>query len=137
MTSFARHWLGAMCGIVFLFGLVMAGAALPFTEGAARLLLEWQNSGALPIDRAARVMAGVLGGVMCGWAITLYAAFQAAHALGSARIWRLILASILAWFVVDSTLSIATGFALNALMNVDFLLTFVVPISLSGVLRRA
>lgn len=138
MSDFWRHWLTIMCGVVVLFGLIMAGGALPATEAPARLLLEWQNQGPLPIDRPARVTLGVLGGVMCGWGVTLYAAFQAAHMIGrpATQIWRLIAASLLFWFVVDSTLSIATGFALNAAMNMGFLLAFVVPISLSGVLKR-
>ncbi len=139
MSDFWRTWLTIMCGVVVLFGLIMAGGALPATEAPARLLLEWQNQGPLPIDRAARVTLGVLGGVMCGWGVTLYAAFQAAHMIGgpATRIWRLIAGSLLFWFMVDSTLSIATGFWLNAVMNVGFLLAFVVPIGLSGVLRRA
>lgn len=138
MSDFWRTWLTIMCGVVIAFGLIMAGGALPATEGPARMLLEWQNQGPLAIDRAARVTLGVLGGVMCGWSVTLYAAFQAAHMIGrpATHIWRLIAASLLFWFVVDSSLSIATGFALNALMNVGLLLAFVVPISLSGVLRR-
>ncbi len=139
MSDFWRAWLTIMCGVVVLFGLIMAGGAVPATEAPARLLLEWQNQGPLAIDRAARVTLGVLGGVMCGWGVTLYAAFQAAHMIGqpATRIWRLISVSMVVWFAVDSTLSIATGFALNALMNVGFLLAFVVPISLSGVLKRA
>lgn len=138
MSSFTRQWLDAMCGVVILFGLIMAGGALPATEAPARLLFEWQNQGPLPIDRAARVSLGVLGGVMCGWGVTLYAALQAAHMIGqpATRIWRLIAASMIFWFVVDSTLSIATGFALNAAMNIGFLLAFLVPLAVSGVLRR-
>ncbi len=137
MSRSYKSWLDAMCGVVVLFGFIMAGGALPATEWPARLLFEWQNQGPLEIGRAARVTLGVLGGVMCGWGVTLYAAFQAAHMIGDrgAHIWRLILASLIFWFVVDSSLSIATGFALNALMNVGFLLAFVVPIGLSGVLR--
>ncbi len=137
MRDSYKNWLDAMCGVVILFGLIMASGALSATEWPARLLLEWQNQGPLQIDRAARVTLGVLGGVMCGWGVTLYAAFQAAHMLGDrgARIWWLILASIVFWFVVDSSLSLATGFALNAVMNCLFLAAFVVPISLSGVLR--
>lgn len=138
MSGIWRVWLNAMCGIVVLFGLIMAGGALPQTELPARLLFEWQHQGPLAIDQAARVTLGVLGGVMCGWGVTLYAAIQAAQMLGQSadRIWRLILASILFWFIVDSSLSIATGFALNALMNVAFLLGYVLPITASGVLRR-
>ncbi len=138
MSRFWQQWLNAACAIVILFGLVMAGAALPTTEGPARLLLEWQNGGPLAVDRAARIGFAVLGGVMCGWGGTLFAAFRAADTIegDAARIWRLLLASILFWFLVDSTLSMATGFTLNAVMNIGFLVAFVVPITASGVLRR-
>ena len=137
MSKSYKSWLDAMCGVVVLFGFIMAGGALPASEWPARLLLEWQNQGPLEIDRAARVTLGVLGGVMCGWGVTLYAAFQAAHMIGDrgVHIWRLIFGSMIFWFMVDSSLSVATGFALNALMNVGFLLAFVVPIGLSGVLK--
>lgn len=138
MSDFWRAWLTIMCGVVIVFGLIMAGGALPATEWPARLLLEWQNQGPLAIDRAARVTLGVLGGVMCGWGVTLYAAFQAAHLIGrpATQIWRLIAGSLIFWFVVDSSLSIATGFALNAVMNIGFLLAFLIPLGRSGVLRR-
>lgn len=137
VSMMSKNWLDAMCAVVVVFGLVMASGALATTEWPARTLFEWQNQGPLPIDRAARVTLGVLGGVMCGWGVTLYAAFRAAHMISdhSTPIWRLIVASIIFWFVVDSSLSIATGFTLNAVMNVGFLLAFVVPISVSGVLR--
>ncbi|MBX9796246.1 hypothetical protein [Sphingomonas sp.] len=137
MNGFWRNWLNAVCSVVVLFGLVMAGAALPATEWPARLLLEWQNGGPLAIDRAARIAFGVLGGVMCGWGVTLFAAFQAAERIaGDARgIWRWLLASILFWFAVDSTLSVATGFALNAVMNVGFLVALALPLFATGVLN--
>lgn len=138
MIGYWRGWLDLMCGVVVLVGLIMAAGALPQTELPARLLMEWQNGGPLAIDRAARVSMAVLGGVMCGWGVTLYAAFQATDMIPgpASRIWRLILASILFWFVVDSSLSVATGFALNALMNVGFLIAFVLPIAASGTLKR-
>ncbi len=137
MSDFWKTWLNLMCGVVVLFGLIMAGGALPATELPARLLFEWQNQGPLPIDRAARVSLGVLGGVMCGWGVTLYAAFGAAHMIGrpATQVWRLVLASIIFWFVVDSSLSVLTGFALNAVMNVGFLIGYVLPIVASGVLK--
>lgn len=139
MTKHIIGWLNAMCAVVVVTGLVMAGGALPQTEWGARLLLEWQNGGPLALDRAARVLTGVLGGVMCGWGVTLFAGFQAIEAVADARLrtrfWRIMLAGILVWFVVDSGLSIATGFALNAVMNAAFMLAFCVPIVASGAIR--
>ncbi len=43
---------------------------------------------------------------------------------------------MLAWFVTDSTLSVATGFGLNVVPNIVFLVTFFVPLFASGALER-
>jgi len=75
---------------------------------------------------------------MCGWGGTLFAAFSTTDAIAGpvSQLWRFILASILFRFVVDSSLSITTGFALNTLMNVGFPVAFALPLTASGALRR-
>ena len=75
---------------------------------------------------------------MYGWGGTLFAAFSITDAIAGpvSQLRRLILASVLFRFVVDSSLSITTGFALNALMNVGFPVAFALPLTASGALRR-
>ena len=43
--------------------------------------------------------------------------------------------SVLTWYVIDSLLSIATGFGLNALPNTVLMAGFLFPVIRSGVLR--
>ena len=72
-----------------------------------------------------------------GWSLTLAGAIQAAHLLGDqARpVWVLVTASLVAWYAIDTTLSVATGFGLNAIPNTIFLVVFLLPIIRSGVLK--
>ena len=72
-----------------------------------------------------------------GWGITFLATFMAAHMLGdqAAPVWRLATGGALAWFVVDSALSAATGFALNVAPNIALLIGYIVPVAASGVMR--
>ena len=53
----------------------------------------------------------------------------------SQSIWMGITVSIVIWYAIDSILSIATGFWLNAVSNTIFSATFLIPVIRSGVLR--
>jgi hypothetical protein len=63
---------------------------------------------------------GVLGAVMFGWAV-LMGLVLGGHPGGRAR---LILLSVGAWFLVDTGWSLARGFPGNALLNLGFLMLF-------------
>jgi hypothetical protein len=139
MSPFWRNWMIALCFGVGLFGLVLAGGAVEETEEPTRWLFDILNgSGGFELDSDLRFTVAVLGAVMFGWSITLYAAIQAANQLGEEAgrgVWRLITVSVVGWYVVDSTLSIVTGFELNAVLNTLILAAFLVPMAGSGVLR--
>jgi len=76
--------------------------------------------------------------VTLGWAMTMAATIKAANQLGAAGrpVWTGLTASLLVWFVIDSSLSIATGYPLNAASNTVILVTYLLPLWRSGVLRR-
>jgi hypothetical protein len=138
MPKFWRNWLTGWCGAVALFGLVLTGAAFAATSGPTRLLFALLNGPSpLDLDAQMRFTLAVLGAVTFGWSLTLVAAIQAAHQLDQRGrpVWRQITLSVLAWFVVDSGLSVATGYGLNAIPNTIFVLGFLAPVIRSGVLR--
>lgn len=138
MSGSWRNWLTGWCWAVALFGIVLAAAAFEITSTPTRLLFGLLNGPlALDLDAQMRFGLAVLGAVTFGWSLTLMAAIQAAHQLGDrARpVWRLITLSVLAWYVVDSGLSVATGYGLNAIPNTIFLLAFLAPVIRGGVLR--
>ncbi|MFN3521123.1 MAG: hypothetical protein ACK4YQ_02660 [Phenylobacterium sp.] len=140
MNAFWRNWMWGWCAAVGLFGAVLALGGLPATGEPARLLLDVLNGPApVALDGALRFSVAVLGAVTIGWSLTLAAAIRAALELGEGAgpVWRLTLAGVVGWFVIDSILSVATGFALNVVPNLILLATFLWPLQRSGALRSA
>jgi len=141
MTPFWQYWIKATCCSLGLLGLILAGGAIDATAGPARLYFQMIGSAAqLDLNPHMRVTLGVLGGVCIGWSITFFATFQAAHALqgeAAATVWRLTLIGLSAWYMVDSTLSVATVFWPNAAVNTLFFASLGYPIFRVGVLKPA
>lgn len=138
MSGFWRTWLNGWCAVVGVFGVVLAGGSAEATSAPVRILLDILNGPEpLAIEGPMRFGLAVLGAVTIGWSLTLYAAIDAAHRLGpmGAPVWRMILASGLVWFVIDSALSVATGFGLNLIPNILFVAGLVAPLAAAGVLR--
>jgi hypothetical protein len=140
MTSFQKNWMTAWCATLGVLGLILAGGGLEATDGMARLYFKLMNNPTeLILTSHMRFSLAVLGGVCIGWSITLLATFQAANELSGAtatRIWRLITLGLVCWYVIDSYLSVATGFWFNALVNTSFFAALVTPIITSGVLKK-
>ena len=138
MSHFWRTWMTGGCWAVGLFGVILAASAFEATAGPTRLLFGLLND-RVPLDPDAhlRFSLAVLGAVSVGWSMTLAAAIKAAHLLGDqARpVWVLVTLSLAAWYVIDTALSVATGFGLNAIPNTIFLVVFLLPIIRSGVLK--
>ncbi len=139
MTTFWRNWMLAWCLGVALFGLVLAGAGFAETSGPAQALLDRMSGGALLLDRPLRFGIGLQGALSIAIAGLAWAAIRAADALGpdGAPIWRLLLWSMLAWYVIDSAISCANGLWLNAVSNTVLMIALLVPLLASGVLRSA
>lgn len=139
MSAFWRGWLNVWCVLVIVFGLVLAGGGLEATSGAADLLFGILGGpGDLTWTPHLRFSVALMGAVTMGWGLTFFAVFAAAHQLGdrATTVWRLVTASALVWFVIDSALSVATGFALNAVSNAGLLVGYFIPVLASGVLKR-
>jgi hypothetical protein len=123
---------------VGLFGAILAASAFEATRGPIRLLFGLLNNRvAFNPDAHTQFSLPVLGAVTVGWSLTLLAAVQAAHQLGdqARSVWMLVTSSLVVWYVIDTALSVATGFGLNAIPNTVFLAAFLLPIIRSGVLR--
>ncbi len=139
MTPFWNGWITATCITLGVLGIALAAGGLEATDGAARLYFTLIASpGTLEFDPYLRISLAVLGAVCVGWSLTLLAAVKAANALtgDSARpVWRLITLSLITWFVIDSSLSMAIGFVGNAMVNSLFFVALLVPILRCGVLK--
>jgi hypothetical protein len=137
MTGLWRTWLTLWCWGVGVFGLVLVGAAFPATDGVARFLVDQMNGTGAPVllENPLRFGLGLQGALTIGLAMLVYAAARAATELGprGRPIWNLIVGALLAWYLIDSAISCATGFPLNALSNTLLMILFLVPIIASGV----
>ena len=136
MSTFWRNWLTVWCWVVVLFGVVLAGAGLPATDGVARTLMRVIGGRDAAFDAPLRFSTALMGCVTAGWGLTMLPAFRAAHALseGAAPVWRGLLLGVAVWFVADSALSIATGFGLNAVSNTLLFAALLVPLVRTRVL---
>jgi hypothetical protein len=132
-------WMTGWCGAVGLFGVLLVGGGFEVTSGPVRVLFDVLNGpGELDLNPYLRFSLAILGAVTIGWSLTLMAVIQAADQFEkrvSQSIWIKMTASIVVWYVIDSILSVATGFWLNAVSNTIFSAAFLIPVIRSGVLR--
>lgn len=135
MTAFWKNWLKLWCIFVAGFGAVLASGGLPAFDGLTLRILglvggEPEFFAAQPT----RFATALMGAVTLGWGLTILGLLDAIEAAGASA-WRRLTAAVLAWFVIDSALSVATGFPLNVVPNTGLLATFLVPVLASGALK--
>jgi hypothetical protein len=131
MTS-EQKGLRFAAGVTVATGLAMALSAVPALNMAMRLLADvliW------PVDGAETLLApetrlgfAISGGVLVGWGLTIWHLAGEPFARAPEALRRIIRTSMLSWFVVDSTGSVAAGAALNVLANLVFLALFLIPL---------
>jgi signal transduction histidine kinase len=137
--SLKPAWMTGWCTALGLFGLIIAGGGFEATSGPIQMFFDVLNGpGELDLNPHTRFILAVLGAVTIGWSLTLMVAIQATHQIeqqARRSIWLGIVASIVVWYVIDSSLSIATGFWLNAVSNTIICATFLILVIRYGALR--
>lgn len=140
MTDAGLRWLILWCGVLAALGVALTGAVTEATSAPARLVFGAIGVQDIRLDAHMRFTLAVLGAVLVGWSLTLLGATRVAQQLSGETgrsAWRWVAVALVGWFAIDSTLSILTGFPLNAVMNTVFLIAFVAPMVRSGVLTDA
>jgi hypothetical protein len=139
MNKFWQNWMSAWAVFVMLFGVILAAGAIPATDGATRLFFAILGKPLPEVpDELFRFTIGLIGAITIGWGLTFYAAFKALHSLDgavAAPIWRFLNIGIFAWYIIDSAISIATGFWTNAVSNTLLMILYYIPVLKSGVMR--
>lgn len=135
MQGIWATWMKVWCWGVVAFGIVLATAAAPPADGLVRTLYTLfsgggENAAAFDTD-AMRFGLGLQGALTMGWGLTLLAAIRT-----GAPIWRELTGAILIWYVIDSAISVSTGFALNAVSNTVLTVMFLIPVMASGALKQ-
>ena len=109
------------CGAVMVFGLVLMSGAFEATGQVANILFDiLDGPGPVTWDPVLRFSLALMGAVTLGWGATVLAVVRGTGDMPAAQalaLWRGITAALLLWYVVDSALSVATGFWRNALSN--------------------
>lgn len=115
MDAWMKRALSVWSGVVALFGLGLCGAGLEATDGFARFAFGVLGAPDAVFTPELQFAVALMGAVTFGWGLTLLAVARSPAA--DMAVWRRIRTAALVWFVVDSGLSITTGFGLNALSN--------------------
>lgn len=71
----------------------------------------------------------VLGAVLAGWAVTLIQLVRGPLRDGETWVAPLMIRSLVAWFILDTGMSLVLGFPMHALFNVPFAIALGVPLA--------
>lgn len=140
MTGIWKLWLTVWWWSGLLFGVVLALGAFPQTDMPARALMnvlgaDAQAQSVLDAE-VSRFVVGVMGAVSIGWMMAIGQLMKLAET-GGAPVWRGLVLGFACWFVPDSIISAATGFALNIIPNCLLMAGILVPLLATGALRDA
>jgi hypothetical protein len=130
--AFHKSWLKFTAVLVGSFGPVFALGSMAATQEPARLsldILSWPIDGATTYASPdTHFLSAITGGFLFGWGVMIWCLAVWAHDLAPEAVRKSVVTGILAWFVLDSAGSIASGNASNAGFNIIVLLLAVGPL---------
>jgi hypothetical protein len=130
--AFHKKWLIVTAIVVGSFGPVFSLATRLSTSGPARWTLDFLNGPGgnrqsyEPVT--ARFLTALTGGFLLGWGVMIFCLRAWAYDHAPEGVRKSVVAGLLAWFVLDSTGSFASGNAWNVFFNVIVLLLAVGPL---------
>ena len=131
-VSTSAIWLQIASALAILFGVFSVLASFPPTQGGWLLLfdlLKWPIDGdPASFDVTGRALNAVLGGVLIGWGTLMFFLVRHLFPSNEVSLRKVLLASVISWFVFDSAGSCLAGFPGNVILNVGFLIVFVPPL---------
>jgi hypothetical protein len=127
-----KFWLKIMAIVVGSFGPIFFLGTMVATMEPARLamdILSWPLDGATTFASPdTRFLSALAGGFLLGWGVLIWCLSALVYDHAPEAVRKSALFGILAWFVLDSAGSIASGNASNAIFNVAVLLLAVGPL---------
>ena len=130
--AFHRSWLKITAIVVGSFGPVFFLGAMVPASGPARLtldLLGWRlNHPSDYLAEDTRFLSALTGGFLLGWGVMIWRLSSSVYPMAPEPVRRTVVASLLAWFCLDSAGSIASGNPSNVAFNVAVLLLAVGPL---------
>lgn len=130
--KFHKFWLKITAIVVGSFGPVFFLGTMLATSEPARWtldLLSWPLDGLQTYTSPdTRFLSALTGGFLLGWGIMIWCLSAWVYDVAPEAVRRAVLIGLLAWFVLDSAGSIASGTSSNVLFNVLVLLLAVGPL---------
>lgn len=130
--KFHKFWLIVAAIVVGSFGPVFSlGSMLSTCEPARWALdvLSWPVDGLQNYEAATtRFLSALTGGFLFGWGICIFCLHKWVYDKAPNETRKAVVASLLAWFILDSLGSIASGNPINAFFNIIVLLIAVGPL---------
>ena len=130
--KFHKFWLKITAVVVGSFGPVFFLGTMASTLEPARLtldILSWPIDGATTYASPdTRFLSALTGGFLLGWGVMIWCLSTWVYDGAPEGVRRAVLTGTLAWFLLDSAGSIASGNPSNALFNVVVLLIAVGPL---------
>ena len=130
--KFHKFWLLITAFVIWSFGPVFFLGTMPATAEPARWtldLLSWPLDGVQTFAAPdTRFLSALTGGFLLGWGIMILGLRTWVYDAAPEGVRRAVLTGVLAWFVLDSAGSIASGNPSNAFFNVFVLLLAVGPL---------
>ncbi len=131
-TQAHKSYLRITAIVVGSFGpIFFLGTMLPTAEPARFTLdmLSWPLDGLQNFEAATtRFLSALTGGFLFGWGVTIWCLRQWVYDFAPEGVRKTVVAGLLAWFVLDSTGSAASGNVSNVFFNILVLLMAVGPL---------
>ncbi len=134
--SFHKFWLKITAVVVGSFGPVFFLGTMVETAETARFtldLLSWPIDGNITFASSdTRFLSALTGGFLFGWGVLIWCLSAMVYDKAPDFVRKSVLIGLLAWFVLDSSGSIASGNPSNSFFNLIILLMAVGPMWLSA-----
>lgn len=130
--SFHKFWLKIAAIVVGSFGPIFFLGTMEATSEPIRWtldLLSWPLDGATTYTHPdTQFLSALTGGFLFGWGVTIWCLSVWVYDAAPDAVRKCVLTGLLAWFLLDSAGSIASGNASNVFFNVLVLLAAVGPL---------
>jgi hypothetical protein len=130
--SFWIGWLKIVSIAYVLFGVAMIAGTLKPTEQVVIVMLDMVMPpfGDAPAELGpeTRLLSAISGGLLAGWAALVYQISARGLIVDPEPTRRMLVASVLVWFAVDSIGSYLAGAPFNVIGNLAMLATLLIPL---------
>jgi hypothetical protein len=130
--KFHKFWLKITAIVIGSFGPVFFLGTMISTSEPARWTLDFLS---LPLDGVqsyneptTRFLSALTGGFLFGWGVMVWFLSTWVYDRAPEQVRKTVMVGLLSWFVLDSSGSIASGNASNAIINIFILFTAAGPL---------